>query len=80
MFVGLVVTAFLYALIGPPVGSHWASIYGLRVFGVFTAVYAIRWVIALAVGERGNGYWAYLLLQCASPLLISLIVFVAERS
>jgi hypothetical protein len=80
MFTGLFVSAFIYAVAGPPVASHWASIYGLRVFGIFTTVYVVRWIIALAVDERGSGYWAYLLLQCASPLLISLVVLLAERA
>jgi hypothetical protein len=80
MFTGLFVSAFLYAIAGPPVASHWASSFGLRAFGVFTAVFIVRWIIALAVGERGTGYWAWLLIQCASPFVISLFVFVAERS
>ena len=79
MFTGLFGSAFLYAIIGPPVGSHWASIIGLRAFAGFTAFYVVRWLIALALGQRGAGFWIYVLLQCASPVLIQAFVLVAER-
>ena len=82
MVAGLLGSAFLYAMFGPPVSFlsySPAGETGLKAFGVFTALYVVRWLIAWVIGQRDHDYRYYVLLQCASPLLISTFVLVTEK-